>query len=74
MHILRADLDVLRLAQRPVHRRDGGERRNEHDFHLGGFADLQKKGRDEVGRLALGHVHLPIRGDNFFTHVCLGKD
>ena len=68
MHILRADFDMLRLAERAVYRRDRGEWRNDHYFHLGGFAQLQKEGGDEAGRLALSHVHLPIRGDDFFSH------
>src|SRR5450759_13029 len=68
MHILRTDLDVLRLTKRSVHNCYRGERRNEHDLHLGGLADLQEKRADEAGRLTLSHVHLPIRGDDFLTH------
>ena len=68
MHVLRTDLDLLRLAKRGVDRGDGCERRHDHNLHIGSIARFEEKRRDEVGRLALGHVHLPIRGDDFFAH------
>ena len=34
----------------------------------------QQKRPDERARFALGHVHLPIRGDDFFSHGSSGRD
>ena len=73
MHVLRADFDVLRFAERFVHFRDRGERRQDHDFHLGQIADLKKQRPDERGGLGLRHVHFPIRGYDFFRIEVIGR-
>src|SRR2546430_13506153 len=41
------------LFRSRIDRRDRRERRHDHDLHIPRFADLQKKRRDEAGRLAL---------------------
>ena len=68
MHVLRADLDVRCILERGVHGPDRGERRDDHDLDLARLAYLEKKRGDKRRGLALGHVHLPIRGDDFFSH------
>src|SRR5438105_7218584 len=71
MHVLRADLDVLRFTQCFAHSRNCGKRRHNHYFHIGDFAQIPKERLHEPRRLALGHVHFPIRGDDFFAHQFL---
>src|SRR2546423_1362154 len=69
MHVLRADLDVLCFSQGLDHFRDGSERRHDHHFHRRHVADLQQQIFDELGRLGLQHVHLPVGGDVFLSHT-----
>ena len=68
MHVLGADLDVLRFAERFHHFRNRGERRHNDHVDIGNVAKLKKQRLDKSRRLVLGHVHLPISGDDFFSH------
>src|SRR5947208_15684006 len=68
-HNLRADLDILRSAQCLGDFWNGGEWRNNHDLHIGDFANVAKKRLNKPLRLDLRHVHLPIGCDDFFAHV-----
>src|SRR5207302_9490117 len=68
MHVLGADFDALRRAERFHHFRDGGEWRNNDNFDIGAVADLQQERLHETRRFGLRHVHLPIRCDDFLAH------
>ena len=75
MHVLRADLDVLRFAERFRHFRNRRERRHDDHFDIGNVAELKKQRLDKSRRLGLGHVHLPISGDDFLAHkICLAEE
>src|SRR4029077_17013733 len=68
IHILRADLDILRSAQPFTHLCNRGERRNDDHFDIGNLAHVPKERFHEPRGLALRHVHLPIGGDDFLSH------
>ncbi len=69
IHVLRAHLNVLRFAERFHHFCNRSERRHNHHFHIGDFAEIQQHRFDKSRRLRLGHVHLPISGNDFLSHV-----
>src|SRR6266702_5191724 len=71
MHVLRADLDVLRFAERFRYLCDRREGRNDHDFDIGDIAQIKKQRLDKPRRLRLSHVHLPIGSDDFLAHYYL---
>jgi hypothetical protein len=68
VHVLSADLDILGFAERFRHFCNSGKRRDDDDIHLSDVADVEKEGMNELGRLGLSHVHLPVGGDDFFSH------
>src|SRR6266705_150991 len=71
MHVLRADLDVLRFPERFRYFHDRRERRNDHDFDIGDIAQIKKQRLDKPRRLRLSHVHLPIGSDDLLAHYFL---
>ena len=68
MHVLRADLDVLRFAERLHHLRNRGERWQDHYFDIDDVAQIEQQRLNKSRRLGLRHVHLPIGCDYFFAH------
>ena len=69
MHVLRADLDVLRLAERSVTFAmavKGGT----ITISTSSISPISSRNVVDEPRFALRHVHLPIRGDDFFSHSC----
>src|SRR6266513_5591677 len=71
MHVLRADLDVLRFAERFRYLYDRREGRNDHDFDIGDIAQIKKQRLDKPRRLRLSHVHLPVGSDDLLAHYFL---
>ena len=69
IHVLRANLYVLRFAERFHHFRNRRERRHDHHFYIGDLAQVQQHRLDKSRGLGLRHVHLPIGGDDFFAHM-----
>ena len=69
IHVLSADLYVLRFAECFHYFCNRGERRHDHHFHIRDITQIQQHRFDKSRRLGLCHVHLPISGNDFFSHV-----
>ena len=68
IHVLRSDLNVLRVTERFSHFRDRGEWRHDHHVDIIDFAYVPKERFHKSRRFGLRHVHLPISSHNFFAH------
>jgi hypothetical protein len=68
MHVLGAQLHVLHPAQPLAHPRQRRERRDEHNLRALFSVDFEQERFEERVGLVDRHVHLPVRGENFFTH------
>ena len=68
MHVLRAEADALGTVEQLGELGEGGEGRGEDDLDAVDAFDIQAEVFEEGFRLGDGHVHLPVGGDDFFTH------
>src|SRR5207302_36021 len=69
IHVLRAYFYVVRSTKRFHHFRNCGERRHDHYFHIDDFAAVPQERFYEPLGLGLRHVHLPVGGDDFLSHL-----
>src|SRR4030095_12494366 len=69
IHILRAHFDVLRFTECFHHFCNRSERWHDHHFYIGDVTQIQQHRLDKSRGLGLRHIHLPISGDDFLSHV-----